>query len=389
VSTYQHGILMSHALQSANRFKLGLFGLNVDNACAITTIDGVFHPTWDNVKRLTRIADIAGFEALVPVARWRGFGGVTNFNGVCYETFTWAAGVGGVTDRAAVFATSHVPTIHPIVAAKQATTIDHITGGRFALNVVCGWFAPELEMFGAPMMEHQERYAYAAEWLQVMKQLWTAEEEFDYDGRYFQIKRGFHQPKPIQRPFPVIMNAGGSGVGRHFAIRHCDMIFIHIKGQDIEAARMDIEEVRMLAKEYGRDIEVWANCYCVIGDTDEEALKFREWYVREKGDWQAVENLVGVLGLQSGVLPKDQLEGAKYHFIAGWGGYPLVGSPSRVADEIKKLASVGLDGALLSWPRYEEGLTRFINEVMPLVEQAGLRKPSAARSKQGSIQRAK
>ena len=188
--------MSSNALYSANRFKLGLFGLNVDNACAITTIDGVFRPTWPNVKALTGLADAAGFEALVPVARWRGFGGETNFNGACFETFTWAAGVGGATERAAVFATSHVPTIHPIVAAKQATTVDHITGGRFALNIVCGWFEPELEMFGAAIMEHDERYAYATEWLEVMRRLWTAEEEFDHDGRYFHVKRGFHQPKP-------------------------------------------------------------------------------------------------------------------------------------------------------------------------------------------------
>jgi dimethylsulfone monooxygenase len=369
----------SNALHSANRFKLGLFGLNVDSACAITTIDGVFRPTWANVKTLTGLADAAGFEALVPVARWRGFGGTTNFNGACFETFTWAAGVGGATQRAAVFATSHVPTIHPIVAAKQATTIDHITGGRFALNVVCGWFEPELEMFGAAIMEHDERYAYATEWLDVLKRLWTAEEEFDHDGRYFHIRRGFHQPKPIQRPFPPIMNAGGSGIGRHFAIRHCDMIFIHIKGQDVAAGKKDIDEVRMLArKEYGRDIQVWANCYCVIGDTDEDALKFRDWYVHEKGDWEAVANLVRSLGLQSGVLPKEQLEGAKYHFIAGWGGYPLVGSPAHIADDIAKLADAGLDGALVSWPRYEEGLRRFIAEVMPLIEQAGLRRPAAS-----------
>src|SRR5262249_15701907 len=311
-------------------------------------IEGVLQPTWDNVKRLTRIADAAGFEALVPVARWRGFGGVTNFNGLCYETFTWAAGVGGATERAAVFATSHVPTIHPIVAAKQATTVDHITNGRFALNIVCGWFVPELEMFGAPIMEDDDRYGYAAEWLEVWQLLWPREAEFDYDGRYFHIKRGFHQPKPIQRPFPPIMNAGGSGVGRHFAAKHCDMIFIHIKGQDIEAARRDVEEVRALARrEYGRDIQVWANCYCVIGDTDEDAHRFRDWYVREKGDWQAVENLVRSIGLQSGVLPKEQLEGAKYHFIAGWGGYPLVGAPPRIADKMVELADAGLDGALL------------------------------------------
>ena len=342
--------MSSNALHSANRFKLGLFGLNVDNACAITTIDGVFRPTWPNVKALTGLADAAGFEALVPVARWRGFGGETNFNGACFETFTWAAGVGGLTERAA--------------------------GGRFALNIVCGWFEPELEMFGAAIMEHDERYAYATEWLEVMRRLWTAEEEFDHDGRYFHVKRGFHQPKPIQRPFPPIMNAGGSGIGRHFAAKHCDMIFIHIKGQDMAAARKDIDEVRALArKDYGRDIQVWANCYCVIGDTDEDALKFRDWYVREKGDWQAVDNLVRSLGLQSGVLPKEQLEGAKYHFIAGWGGYPLVGSPAHIADDLGKLADAGLDGALLSWPRYEEGLKRFIAEVMPLVEQAGLRRP--------------
>ena len=363
-----------NALYGPNRLKLGTFGLNVDNACAITTIDGVFHPTWENVMTLTGLADAAGFEALVPVARWRGFGGQTNFNGASFETYTWAAGVGGATRRAAVFATSHVPTIHPIVAAKQATTIDHISGGRFALNIVCGWFEPELEMFGASILEHDIRYAYATEWLEVVKQLWSADTEFDYNGKFFRIRRGFHEPKPIQRPFPPIMNAGGSGIGRHFAAKNCDMIFVHIRGQDVDAARRDIDEVRELAQsKYGRDVQVWANCYCVIGDSDKEAQNFCDWYVREKGDWVAVENLIRSLGIQTGVLPKEQLEGAKYHFIAGWGGYPLVGTAERVAERLAGLAEVGLDGALLSWPRYEQGLRRFITEVIPRLESLGLR----------------
>ncbi len=59
--------------------------------------------------------------------------------------------------------------------------------------------------------------------LDIVRALWTREEEFDYEGKYFQIKKGFHQPKPIQRPFPPVMNAGGSGIGRHFAAKHCDM----------------------------------------------------------------------------------------------------------------------------------------------------------------------
>jgi len=360
----------------ANRLKIGTFGLNVDGACAITTIDGVFHPTWDNVLDLTGAADAAGFEALVPVARWRGFGGKTNFNGACYETFTWAAGVGASTRRSTVFSTCHVPTVHPIVAAKQGTTIDHITRGRFALNIVCGWFEPELEMFGAPLMAHDERYAYASEWLAVLKELWTAKNEFDFSGKYFNIKRGFHEPKPIQQPFPLIMNAGGSGVGRHFATKHCDMIFVHIKGENIAAAKNDIEEIRELAQaKYGRSIEVWANCYCVLDDTDAKAEAFRDWYVNEKGDWEAVSNLCRSLGIQTGVLPPERIEAAKYHFIAGWGGFPLVGCADKIADSMEALSEVGLDGALLSWPQYSIGLRRFIQEVLPLLEKRKLRAP--------------
>ncbi|MDF2118495.1 LLM class flavin-dependent oxidoreductase [Roseiarcaceae bacterium H3SJ34-1] len=359
---------------TSNRLKLGVFGLNVDSACSITDIDGRFHPTWANVKTLTGLADAAGFEAIVPVARWRGFGGATNFNGACYETYTWAAGVAGATRSANVFSTSHVPTLHPIVAAKQATTIDHISEGRFALNIVCGWFEPELEMFGAPIMAHDERYAYATEWLEVVKLLWTSAKEFDYAGKYFRIRNGFHEPKPIQQPFPKLMNAGGSGIGRHFATKHCDMIFVHIKGQDIAAARRDVEEVRELAQaRYGRNIQVWANCYCAIGDTDKAAQEFIDWCVHKHGDWDAVDNVIRSLGIQTGVLPPEQLEAAKYHFIAGWGGFPLVGTARHVADKLAQLSEVGLDGVLLSWPRYEEGLRRFIAEVLPLTERDGLR----------------
>ena len=100
------------------------------------------------------------------------------------------------------------------MAAKQATTVDHITNGRFALNIVCGWFTPELEMFGVPQMEHDTRYDHAAEWVEVMKLLWSREEDFDYEGKFIRVNKGFAMPKPIQKPFPALMNAGGSEKGR-------------------------------------------------------------------------------------------------------------------------------------------------------------------------------
>ena len=96
------------------------------------------------------------FEALVPIGRWHGFGGKTNFNGPGFECFSWAAGMSASTHYSGIFATSHVPTIHPVMAAKQAAAIDHISNGRFALNIVTGWNRPEIEMFGSPLMEHDD-----------------------------------------------------------------------------------------------------------------------------------------------------------------------------------------------------------------------------------------
>jgi dimethylsulfone monooxygenase len=146
-----------HPVYSARALRLGTFGTNLKQGCAISSIDGVLEATWPSTLELARMSDRMGFEALVSVGRWRGFGGATDFNGAGFEPFTWAAGIGAATTTSGVFSTSHVPTIHPILAAKQAMTIDHITEGRFALNVVTGWHNAEIEMFGAPLLPHDER----------------------------------------------------------------------------------------------------------------------------------------------------------------------------------------------------------------------------------------
>jgi dimethylsulfone monooxygenase len=365
-----------NAIWNSNKFKLGVFGANVSNGCAMTMAPGALETSWPNTKAICTAADRAGFEALVPVARWKGFGGDTNFNGTCYETYTWAAGLSAVTDNIGVFSTSHVPTVHPIMAAKQATTIDHISNGRFALNIVCGWFQPELEMFGAPIMEHDERYVCATEWLDVLKMLWTAEEEFDFEGKYFKIQKGFHQPKPIQRPFPPIMNAGGSPVGQRFAARVADMAFVALEKHDADTVKRRVNGLRDLAhSEFKRDIQVWNSSYVVCRPTEKEAKEYLEYYVREMGDWKAVENLVRIFGMQSLALPPEVLEEFKFHFIAGWSGFPLVGTPEQIVDKIQMMSKAGMNGTALSFVNYQEELPQFIREVVPLLEQAGLRKP--------------
>src|SRR5207237_4406784 len=92
-------------------------------------------------------------------------------------------------------------------------------------NIVAGWYAAELEMFGLSQREHDERYKVADEWAAALKQLWTLEGEHDFHGRYFHIPAGVLEPKPLQKPHPVIMNAGTSPAGRSFAAKHSDVIF--------------------------------------------------------------------------------------------------------------------------------------------------------------------
>ena len=357
-----------------NKLKLGLFGVNVSNGCAITTAEDRHTVSWPTNLAIAQTADKYGYEAMVPVARWRGFGGESNFNGTNFETYTWAAGLGQATQNICVLTTSHVPTIHPIVAAKQATTVDHITNGRFALNIVCGWFTPELEMFGVPQMEHDTRYDHAAEWVEVMKLLWSREEDFDYEGKFIRVNKGFAMPKPIQKPFPALMNAGGSEKGRHFAAKHCDIAFVVLTSHNLDEGRAQIDAFRRLAREeYGREIQIWGNGYVVHGGTQKEAEAELNRYVMEKGDEPAVERLMKVIGLQSHVFPTHVLDWFRFHLKAGWGGYPLVGTPDHIVSELERLSDIGFDGILLSWVDYLAGLERWNKEVMPLVEQAGLR----------------
>lgn len=167
------------------KMKLGLFGTNCSHGLIISHAPTNYEVTWQHTLDIARRADALGFEALVPVARWKGFGGSTNFNGNCFETYAWAAGLAQATEQIAIFATSHLPTIHPIVAAKAATTIDHISGGRFGLNLVMGWVTPEMEMFGGAQRQHDDRYAFGQEWIDYVDRLWTEPGSFSFHGRYF------------------------------------------------------------------------------------------------------------------------------------------------------------------------------------------------------------
>ena len=141
-----------------NRFQIGIFAANCDGGIACTTIAERWEPTWKNNLEISIMADKAGLEFMLPLGRWAGYGGEMDHNGMSFETLTWASGLLAATQNIIAFSTLHVALVHPVFAAKQMVTADHIGGGRFGLNIVCGWNVDEFGMFGVGLEEHDRRY---------------------------------------------------------------------------------------------------------------------------------------------------------------------------------------------------------------------------------------
>jgi alkanesulfonate monooxygenase SsuD/methylene tetrahydromethanopterin reductase-like flavin-dependent oxidoreductase (luciferase family) len=362
---------------SDNRLKIALFAINLRGGATLADVEGKCEATWEENLRIARHADRIGLDAIVPIARWRGYGGSSNLGDRSFETFTWATGLLAATQRIQVFATFHVPLAHPVLAAKMVATADHISGGRFGLNIVAGWYAAELAMFGLTQRDHDERYEVADEWAQVLKQLWTLPGEHDFHGRYFDVPQGMLEPKPLQKPYPVIMNAGTSPAGRRFAAKHSDIIFAGLTS--FETAATQIGEIKQLAdEEFGREIRVFARAHVVCRDTQQEAEEYFDYVHRRSADLEGAANVTGISKLNSQstdwtIEDRKILEG----MVAGFWAIPLVGTPELIVERLGALHASGADGVALSFVQYEDGLRRLEDELLPRLVDARLRRPVA------------
>ena len=135
-------------MHGSNKLQIGLFGANCSSGRAVTLVPERWSGSWPDNKKLAAMADDAGIDFLLPIGRWKGYGGDTDYQGTTLETVTWATGLLAATRRITVFGTVHAPIFNPVVAAKEMVTADHIGEGRFGLNIVVGWNEGEFDMFG-------------------------------------------------------------------------------------------------------------------------------------------------------------------------------------------------------------------------------------------------
>lgn len=360
---------VDHPLKGPNLFKLGIFSMNADGGLAITDVPERWRASWDDNLAAVRMADDAGLDFALPIARWRGFGGKNRVREHSFETFTWAAALAAATRRIAIFATVHVPLVHPLYAAKALATVDHVSGGRAGLNVVCGWNPAEFAMFGIGLPE--DGYDRAAEWLGVIERCYGEDQPFDHEGRFYRLSGVVSRPASLQRPRPVVMNAAFGGPGRDFAAKACDMLFTTFS--ELSDGPKHVADMRARAQAYGRDIGIYTVCHVVCRKTRTEAEDAYERYAVREADHAAVAEHMASKKQFSQSHDRAAYDLYAKRFAGGAGTYPLVGAPRDVVDAITALATVGYGGAALSFVNYTDELPFFLAQVLPLLREAGLR----------------
>ncbi len=295
------------AMYNGNALKIGLFGANCSSGRSATKVPERWSASWPDCLKLARLADDAGLDFMLPIARWKGYGGDTDFHGRTLETITWAVGLLGATKRMTVFGTVHAPLFHPLIAAKEFVTADHIGEGRVGVNIVVGWNEGEFDMFGVKQREHDARYDYAQEWIDIVKQAWTRDDTFDFDGRYLQLKGARAFPKPYGDTRPLLMNAGSSDVGQAFALRNCDAFFVATAGSrtSLAGSATKVNEVKAAALALGREIEVFTVGQVICRPSQQEAEDYYQHVNIENADWGAIDGMLANKSITPATIPPD------------------------------------------------------------------------------------
>ena len=361
--------VQQHPFFQHDKFLLATFSSNCSGGMTVSRLPDRWQATMENNIKLAKLLDDAGIDFMLPIARWIGYGGETDFHGTVLETMTWAATILAHTRRITAFATMHTVANHPVVLAKQIATLSEASGGRIGLNIVAGWNKPEYDALGLTLPDdHETRYGYAQEWFDFVRKLWTSEQPFDWKGKYWNTTRSYGWPHPVSAP--PIVNAAGSGQGRDFATSNVDFLFT--PAIDLARSRDEIAQLKEQAASKGRKVGVLTFSHVVCRPTEAEAKAELQRQL-DNADWGAVDNLVKLQFAHAQSFPHDLLALIRERMATGHGGFPLVGTPEQVADGITQLHHVGFRGTTLSSLDYVKEFPYFRDTVLPILSGRGIR----------------
>ncbi len=355
-----------------NKLNLGLLGANCSGGLAVTTVPERWDASWENNQKLARMADDAGMEFMLPLGRWKGYGGTTDHNGSNFETLTWATGILASTQNIMAFGTVRVSLFNPVVAAKQIVTADLVGERRFGLNIICGWNTDEFDMLGVDLALHDDRYDQGQEWIDIITQAWSNPEPFDYNGKFYSVRQTNIYLKPHGGGRPLIVCAGNSDRGREYAARNADMMFTNLRS-DLEDVPANTSALREMATGHGRNIGVFSNVSVVCRPSKKEAEGYFHYYAVENADHDAVENMIEGRGLKKPGVTEERLIELRTRAAGGNGALPIIGDPDDVVAYMKRLSESGVNALAIGLQNYLQQFPYFRDEVLPRLEKEGLR----------------
>lgn len=319
-----------------------------------------FDASWERVKRQIVAAERQGYEATLIAQH------TINPTGAEYgylEAWATAAALAAITSKIELIAAIKPFLNHPVVLAKQALGIEEISGGRFSINVVNGWFRPEAERSGLPFYEHDERYAYGAEWLAATTSLLEGRNTVA-KGRYFNIDGIQLRPKSAFRDRPAIYVGGESEPARELAARQADTYFIN--GQPIADVAALIEDTKRRRSAGAPALRFGLAAYVIARESEAEALDEldRAWEIA-KADAAGFAELYASADTKATMFEtfrKNPHIGTNGGTAAG-----LVGNYEQVTERIAAFHDLGIDLFMLQFQPFEREQQRFAEQIIPRV----------------------
>ncbi|XVX19395.1 dimethylsulfone monooxygenase SfnG [Actinomycetota bacterium] len=313
---------------------------------------------------VARTAEQVGFDYALTQVRYLASYGADEQ----HESTSFSINLLAHTERLKVIAAVHPGFWQPAVLAKLAATAQAVSGDRFCLNVVSGWFKQEFLSLGEPWLDHEERYRRAEEFIEVLRGAWT-EDDLTYRGDFYRTRDLTFRPQP-QTP-PEVFMGGNSTAARRMGGRLVDWYFMN--GNTLEGVAEQVAEVGALAAEHDRRVRFGLNGFAVVRDTEEEARAVVQEII-DQADADKVKAF-GEAVKQAGQSTGDgkgMWSGSRFEDLVQYNdGFKtgLVGTPEQVARRIIDYRRVGVDLLLLGFLHVREEVERFGREVIPIVRE--------------------
>jgi len=335
---------------------------------------------------LARAAENVGFDSIFSADTWSGHQRAAELGGHHSPKFhapLLAMAIFAVTEHIGVITTMHTSHHKPAHVARMGATLDAFSDGRWGWNVVTGFGDAEARLFGNDaMVEHDERYAVAGEFIEVVKRLWTEPDAIDHDGKYFRVQGRIKAPRPQQQPYPLLVSAGASPAGVGFAAAHCDLLVI--AGDTAEKIQNADTRLEALLETNGRSGEVTSSPFgiVIVRDGEGEAEEEYERLTRSVNYEATAELTADILG---GTSVREMFAGMT-HEEAGlaWGSgrgiLKFMGTADQVAEQIIDLKkNTASSNVLINFPLWSVEEILGFRPVLNRLREAGIWSPPADR----------